>query len=173
MQRSILRSVLRPLSPLLLGAGLALASPLLLQPDAQESDGAQEHEHSELEEQMEVVEHAVKKLRRSLRDVANLDESLALVVEMQRAAFDCKMLVPRMAAQVAEAERPAFEAAYRRMMVDLLVAQLELEAALLDGDADATQAAFARVREMEDTGHERFTGFSTGQYQTIFNRHTL
>ena len=43
------------------------------------------------------------------------------------------------------------------MMVDLLAAQLDLEAALLDGDAEATKAAFARVREMEDLGHERFS----------------
>lgn len=28
-------------------------------------------------------------------------------------------------------------------------------------------------RPLLDTGHERFTGFSSGQYQTIFNRHTL
>ena len=28
-------------------------------------------------------------------------------------------------------------------------------------------------RPLLDTGHERFPGFSTGQYQTIFNRHTL
>jgi Spx/MgsR family transcriptional regulator len=28
-------------------------------------------------------------------------------------------------------------------------------------------------RPLLDTGHERFTGFSAANYQTIFNRHTL
>jgi hypothetical protein len=41
-------------------------------------------------------------------------------------------------------------------MVDFLARQLELEAALLDGDAARVQAAFQRFREMEDSAHERF-----------------
>ena len=41
-------------------------------------------------------------------------------------------------------------------MVDFLMRQLELEAALLDGNPEAIKAAFESLRAMEDTGHERF-----------------
>ena len=106
---------------------------------------------------MEGIEDAIKHLRRSLRDPANLERSLELVVTLQTETFACKALTPSMAVDVPEPERAAFITAYRRTIVDFLDAELELEAALLDGDADATSAAFARVRGLEDTGHERFT----------------
>ena len=41
-------------------------------------------------------------------------------------------------------------------MVDFLTHQLELEAALLDGDAPRAKKAFESFRSMEDSSHERF-----------------
>ena len=134
---------------LLLGGSTLLG---LRMPQDQEPLG-----EDELREHMESIEDAVKRLRRSLRDPANLAESLELVARMQSDALVCKGLVPPLADTLPEAERAAFCAAFRRMMVDFLGAQLELEAALLDGDAEKADAAFARVRDFEDTGHERFT----------------
>jgi soluble cytochrome b562 len=141
--------MLRPSLPLL------LTPALLLLPAAQESPD--EHEHTELEERMEEIESAVKRLRRSLRDDANRADSLALVVEMQRATLASKGLAPKRAATLEGEARARFEREYRRTMVDLLSAQLELEAALLDGDLEAAKAAFTRVRDFEDSGHERFS----------------
>ena len=40
--------------------------------------------------------------------------------------------------------------------VDFLTRQLELEAALLDGNSEAVKQAFERLRGMEDPAHERF-----------------
>ncbi len=118
---------------------------------------ADDDDPSELEAQMEHIEDAVKHLRRSLRDPANRERSLELVVDMQAATFACKALTPAMLEDVPESARPAFVTDYRRTLVDFLDAQLELEAALLDGDEAATKAAFDRVRGLEDTGHARFT----------------
>ena len=120
-------------------------------------DAVDVDEGTELEKHMEAVEQAVKRLRRSLRDESKRATSLELVSELQHASLACKDLVPRMTATQPEAERAGFQEAYRRQMVDFLAAQFDLEAALLDGDAEAAQAAFKIVRDMEEQGHERFT----------------
>jgi len=117
----------------------------------------EEHEISVLEDHMETIEGAVKVLRRSLRDPANRADSLELVAEIQAATVVCKSLVPPMAETVPADERAAFITEYRLMLVDFLGYQLDLERALLAGDEEAAKAAFKQVREMEDTGHERFT----------------
>ena len=119
--------------------------------------GPQDEEHSEMKEHMELIEGAVKSLRRSLRDPANLEQSLALLTEIQAATIASKALPPRMTESVPEGERAAFVAAYRGMMLDFLEHQIDLERALLTGDEEAVKAAFKEVRDMEDTGHERFT----------------
>ena len=134
---------------------LAGASAFLAPSSLQET--AQHAHETPLEEHMESIEDAVKRLRRSLRDPANLAGSLELVARMQADTLVCKGLEPRLSAGLPADERAASATAYRRLMVDFLSAQLELEAALLDGDAEATSAAFQRVRDFEEPGHERFT----------------
>jgi hypothetical protein len=119
---------------------------------------AQEHEEgeSELASHMEKIEDTVKLLRKNLKDDTTRSEALEALAEIQRLSLVCKGLTPSNAEKLPEAERAAFVTAYRRTMVDFLTRQLELEAALLDGDAAATKAAFDRFREMEDSAHERF-----------------
>lgn len=120
-------------------------------PPQEASDKGELHEH------MELIEEALGKLRRSLRDPARCDESLAHIALMQEKSLACKLLAPRLISQLPGQERAAMERDYRRVMVDFLIAQLELEAALLDGDHDGAKTAFKKVREMEESGHERFT----------------
>jgi len=105
---------------------------------------------------MEKVEDALKQLRRQLKDENGRSAALDTLLEIQRQSLACKVLVPAQAAKVPEAERAAFVTAYRRTMVDFELRQLELEAALLDQDADGIKSAFERLRSMEDSSHERF-----------------
>jgi soluble cytochrome b562 len=114
-------------------------------------------DETELAQQMEVVESAVGRLRRNLRDPAKNADSLQLVVEAQTAALFCKGQTPSMAANVPEAEREAFVAAYRKEMATLLRGMIDLELALLDGDNEAAKTALQSVRDMEEPAHERFT----------------
>jgi len=144
-----IRSLL-PLLALLLpcALGLAMTAPA---PAAPADEGNELHEH------MEVIEEALGKLRRSLRDEQRNEESLAHIAVLQKETLACKLLVPEVVEELAEPQRSEEKTAYRRMMVDMLASQLELEAALLDGDADAAKKAFRKLRNMEDPGHERFT----------------
>jgi len=143
------RSFLPALTVLLLGAlGLATSAPA---PSPSPGDEDELHEH------MEAIEEVLGKLRRSLRDENRREESLAQIALMQKETLACKQLVPGMIAELAAPRRAEEATAYRRMMVDMLESQLELEAALLDGDAEAAKQAFKKLRNMEDAGHERFT----------------
>jgi len=117
----------------------------------------QEEEETELEKQMVVVEDGVKALRRSTRDPSRVAESLATLATVQAAALAAKQEVPVMAAAIPEGEREAFVKGYRKEMVIFVTSLLELETALLDGDADVIKAAYRTVHDMEDSGHDRFT----------------
>jgi hypothetical protein len=132
-----------------------LALPLLGAVSLPQESGVEEQE-TELGRHMHALEDALKALRRGLREGAAPAVTLEALATMEEHALRAKELVPASAARVPEPERDAFVRTYRRTMVDFLTRQLELEAALLDGDADGVQAALERVRAMEDSAHERF-----------------
>lgn len=138
----------------LLLAGATLAVLLLPFASARPQDDA--HEDSELARQMEAIEDTVKLVRKHLKEPATWPQALEALAEIERLSLACKALAPASAEKLPEAERAAFVTAYRRTMVDFLMRQLELEAALLDGDAEAAKSAFDRFRAMEDSAHERF-----------------
>jgi hypothetical protein len=115
-----------------------------------------QHEESELARHMEQIEDTVKVLRKNLKEPATRPAALAALQEIQQHSLACKALVPTLAAKLPAAEQAGLLTDYRRTMVAFLTRQLELEAALLDGDDEAAKAAFERFREMEDSAHERF-----------------
>jgi len=122
----------------------------------QEQREKHEKLETELAGRMEKIEHALKRLRKDLKDTNGYPAALAALAEIQEQSLVCKLLVPASAAERSESERGAFVTSYRRTMVDFLTRQLELEAALLDQDAEAVKSAFERLRAMEDSSHERF-----------------
>ena len=132
---------------------LALFSALSLAPLPRQDP---EHEETELGSHMEKIEDTVKLLRKNLKEPATWPAALDAVAEIERHSLAAKKLVPAAAAKLPEAERAAFVQAFRRQMVDFLRHQLDLEAALLDGNAEAAKAAFDSFRAMEDPSHERF-----------------
>jgi soluble cytochrome b562 len=138
---------------------LALAGPLLsaglLPAPTARQDAADEGEDP-IHDSMEVIEDALGRLRRAIRSTDTFPDALVAVNEMERATLRAKDLVPPMTAELPEAQRPAFVVDYRKMLIEMLEAELALETALLDGDLDATKAAFKRLRAFEDEGHERF-----------------
>ncbi|MBC8329152.1 MAG: hypothetical protein ISR76_01610 [Planctomycetes bacterium] len=144
----------RPHLPGLLALSL-LALPLLA---AMNQDPAgHDADETPLMLQMQVLKSGMKGLRRSLRDPQQNDASLEVVLEMQAASQLAKVEPPQMAAQVPEAERPAFVAAYRMEMVETQKVLLDLELALLASDSENAQAIYQRLKALEEEGHEHFT----------------
>jgi hypothetical protein len=147
-----------------LSIALACAVPLVavrvgptLVAGVQDGAGEQAHAESPLVEPMEAIETELGAIRRAIRDEATYPDALAAVARMEAATLAAKLLPPPMATALPEADRPPFLRDYRKMMVDMVAAELALETALLDGDGEAIGAAFRALRAFEDEGHERFT----------------
>jgi soluble cytochrome b562 len=136
----------------LLVSGLALVPTW---PQGPEKKHKEEPE-TELGKHMESIEDTLKVLRKNLKDSATYPQALEALVQIEQHSLASKMLTPAATEKQPDAERATFAKAYRRTMVDFLTRQLELEAALLDGNAEAVKGAFERLREMEDSSHERF-----------------
>jgi hypothetical protein len=116
----------------------------------------EKHEETELGSHMEKIEDTLKLLRKNLKEPATYPAALDALFEIQHHSLQAKKLVPAHAAKLPEAERAAFVKEYKKEMIVLLRHQLELETALLDGNAEAAKVAFDKFREMEDPSHERF-----------------
>lgn len=106
---------------------------------------------------MERMEQALDTLRRSLREPAENAKSLDLVQEMLEAALASRRETPKMTASLPEGERAAFVLEYRKQMVRLAGALLDLEVALLDGNHEEALKVYKNLKKMEEAGHERFT----------------
>lgn len=107
--------------------------------------------------EMEKIEHAEHFLRRSIGDAAQDADSLKQIAIAQQAILSAKLMPPKMAANVPEADRPKFLAEYRKTMAGLLIEFATLERALLDGDRDAAKASYKKLHAMEESGHSEFT----------------
>lgn len=134
---------------------LALISTFALFASFQD-DKREKHAETELGSHMEKIEDTVKLLRKNLKEPATYPLALEALTEIEHHSLQAKKLVPAATAKLPAGEQAAFKTAYRRQMVDFLRHQLDLEAALLDGNAEAAKAAFDAFREMEDPSHERF-----------------
>ena len=116
-----------------------------------------EGEDTPLAQQMERIDHAMHKLKRGVRDATQKDACLTEVANAQQACLAAKLLIPKMAPTVPEADRPAFVRDFRKGVAALLVEFTNLEVALLDGDAEKSVASYKKLEAMEDEGHNQFT----------------
>jgi len=147
---------------ILFAALLALPFALSFTPPAQEDPGEQAEEHQEtpmavsLHDEMEALEKSFKALRRSIRDEAQVAASLEHVGAIQAAVLKTKVLEPPMLANVPAAEQAAFLVSFRKDMLALLRATIDMEEALLDGRFDETREIYKKIHDTEESGHEKF-----------------
>lgn len=136
---------------LLLLSGLIVAAPLTA-PRA-----AMAAEDTELAKQMEEMDDDLKKLRKSLKAPAENPASLELLSKLQMVTVTSKVLIPVKAAELPEAEKAKFVAAYRKDMAVLLEHLCQMEVALLDGDNAKAEELFKGLKKIEDDGHEKYS----------------
>ena len=143
-------------TPVAAVAALSISFALALGAPAQEKKHDPKSE-TPLAQQMERIDDAMHKLKRGVRDAAQKDACLTEVANAQQACLAAKLLTPKMAPTVPEAERAAFVRDFRKGVAALLVEFTNLEIALLDGDAEKSVATYKKLEAMEDEGHNRFT----------------
>ena len=111
---------------------------------------------TELAKQMEAIDDAAKKLRRSLKKPEQNADSLKLIGQMQAAAVASKELEPAKAAKMPEAEKAKFVAEYRREMAKVITEMVNLELAVLDNQNEKAEEILKNLKQLEESGHEKF-----------------
>jgi len=111
---------------------------------------------TELHEHMESIEEAMKKLRRTIRKADGAAESLDLIARIEQEALVCKGMVPSRAATLPEADRAKFLSAYRKDMAGFITQVLQMESAVLDGDADKAMTIYKTLKTVEDDSHDKY-----------------
>jgi len=141
-------------------AGLALSA---WAPSAHAADKADDKEgkkkegkETELQKHMEVIEAAMKKLRRSLPKADQNEESLKQIAEIKKAAAACKDLIPAMASTIPAGERDKFVANYKKDMDGFVASVDKMEAAVKAGKNDDAVDIHKKLKELEDEGHEKY-----------------
>ena len=112
--------------------------------------------HQSLENDMERMGKAFKKLSAQVKDATQNAASLALVDTLQQGATAAKGMVPKMAGSVAADKRDKFIADYKDMMDGLLEQLKDLKQQLTDGKNDQAADTVASIKEIMDQGHKDF-----------------
>jgi hypothetical protein len=110
-----------------------------------------------LEGAMKQMERSYKALARQLDDPSKDELSLRAISMLQAGVATGKGMVPHIVEEKPEAERPAFLAEYRKTMLDVLKAAIDLEEKLVAGDREGAKAALETLHKMEEDGHRKFT----------------
>lgn len=117
---------------------------------------------------MKQMNGAYKALKASAFDAASKGADLEAAQRLQMAAIGAKGGVGalRMSEEATKkygADKAAFEAAYRRKMIETAKVAIDIELAILDGKADAAKALVAKLHDLEESGHEVFKGEEGGE----------
>jgi len=143
----------------LLLASLVLASftvPVRAQPAPGLAPAASAKEETELDQKMEDMNGAFRKLRRQIADASANASSLELVAKLRKASEESVALVPAKAAKVPEADREKFVAAYQAKMKEFIAEVDKLKAALEAGKNDEAATILAKLGNLQKSGHREF-----------------
>lgn len=121
---------------------------------AEQDPGAEEM--TELGEHMDRMSGAFRKLRRQAGDPAHNAASLELLGEMRDAAQAAAKLTPAKAADLPEADRARFAAAFQKQMGKLLAQLKDIETAFKAGDNPAAQKRIGELADFQKASHREY-----------------
>lgn len=105
---------------------------------------------------MRAMKRALRQLSQQIADPAKKDENLKLIQDMQHAALTAKGSKPETPLKAAKdaAAKAEVLAEFRGELIKLLHQLLDVEQALLEGDAARAEAALKKVPAIRDHAHE-------------------
>ena len=133
------------------------AAPLML--SAMQHEPKPAAEGGSLEDSMQMLQSNTKKLDKAL-DKGDLETVAKLAVEMEKAVWDAKTKSPEKADAITDAkEKAAFVLGFRKQLIQLEKALLDMETAALDGKADDAKKIYNdTIKPMKKEGHARYKG---------------
>ncbi len=117
---------------------------------------AEHGQETELNDKMDEMRGAFKKLRSQIANPDANASSLQLVARLRTATEASIPLVPEKTQLIPEADREKFVAAYMAKMKDFLAEVQKLEIALQAGKNDEAATILARLGTMQKEGHREF-----------------
>ena len=106
---------------------------------------------------MEEIGGAVKALQEALKKDDGLAAALPDVWKAQRAVIDAKSELPKAVSDMTdEKAKHKAEIAYHTQMQDLLRAFLDVETAVINGDAKKAEKALRQADNLKSAGHGQF-----------------
>lgn len=106
---------------------------------------------------METLQSSQQKLGKAL-DKKDFATVLAQTLEMEKAVQEAKLETPPTAGAVKEPDKKkAFVAGFRKQMIELQKALLDLEAAAVDENAEEAKKVFEeRIKQVKKDGHAKY-----------------
>ncbi len=109
-----------------------------------------------LGESMQLMKHHFRQLKARLGGAEAEGSHLEDIVAMQRAALTAKLEIPEKAAALEGEQQAAFVLRYRQTMIELEKQLLDLELAVLAGDAEAIEALVTELELGQERAHRKF-----------------
>ena len=109
-----------------------------------------------LEQSMETINQSYRLLRRQVSDQTKNQATIELLKKMQTSALMAATQAPPMAKKLPREKQGKFLLAYKRTMIELVTALLDIEAALLDADNTKAKQLFPKLSALKKKGHEMF-----------------
>jgi soluble cytochrome b562 len=132
-----------------------LACPLVLL-TASRAQAEEKVKKSELSKKMEVIDDAMKKLKRTLKKEDQNAVSLKLTGDIIEAATACRDMTPGKISKMPEADRAKALADYKASMTKLIDTMGEMKKAIEAGDNKKALALHKALKDQEDDGHDKF-----------------
>lgn len=117
---------------------------------------AADHEHTPLEDQMEIIGKSFRSLRRDVRDPDKFDSAAETVATMLKAAKKSMEFEPKWTADQPAAEQEAFVAGYQKEMERFVSLLTDLHAALKAGEADKVNDLVGELRDQQRSSHKEY-----------------
>ena len=150
---------MRTLLSIVLLVALAGSLWVVRQSSAQDSTGAAVGHAATLEgleTHMEALNRDVRRLSRQLDQADKNSSSLELIADMESHVLAAKLLEPPMATTLSGRKKDEFLVAYRKQMIVLLDALLEMERQVLEGKNSDAKETFQKLQQIESEGHSKF-----------------
>lgn len=109
-----------------------------------------------IKSQMGVLKDGMKKLSADLEDPKKMDANLEAILKMQEAVHGAKQQAPQAAAKQEKDAKEGFVKEYRQSMIELEKALLDVENAILAGDAAKAKEALQTAGGLKEPGHQKF-----------------
>ena len=150
-----LRKSLRPLvlSALLVSGAVAVASTQPFATDGTLREIASEGQGEDLEEVMHGID---KNFEAALVAIEKKDgpAALELMTKLEQGCLGAKILTPPKLRTIEEKDKAAFIAGYRKQVLAMLKALVDLEIALVDNDFEKAKTLADEIDAMKKAGHD-------------------